>query len=242
MRPSVFPTASLAALTLLAALGCKGPEVRPVLRQSIPVSSVPLGARILVNGQPAGQTPATLDLERTRDHIVTLLLDHYRQEDVIVRHLYQRERTLLKAVQSGLDTGMFFKDARMGLNRSAASMSDQKASGEAFLLEPTAISVTLQSLGAEGRPAPTQVRSEAVPGAAPSEGKALARDLAVTGAALAVAAAQPEAGKTWDASSSKTTVSPDGRSVTKTTTRTRTSVKVGVSPEGVARIIDKLFK
>lgn len=232
----------LCSLATLLLLGCKGPETRPVLRQDIPVSTVPLGAKILVDGQPAGQTPTTLSLERTRDHIVTLLLDSYRQEDVILKHQYQQERTLLKAVQHGLDAGLFFKDARMGLVSGSATMDAQERSGEAYVLVPSAISVSLQPAGSGSHAPGSPAQLATGPEAAAADSKARARDLALAGAAVAVAAAQPEAKKTWDKSSSETRVSADGRTVTRTETRTSTGVKVGVSPEGVARILQKLFQ
>jgi hypothetical protein len=79
---------SISLLALLLASGCS----KPVLKQDIPVTTNPLGAKILANGQPMGQTPSSVSLERNRDHILTLLKDGYRQEDVVVKRKYQSEK------------------------------------------------------------------------------------------------------------------------------------------------------
>ncbi|RQW87999.1 MAG: PEGA domain-containing protein [Geobacter sp.] len=55
-----------------------------VLKQNIPVSTNPLGAKIYANGTLVGQTPATVSLERTQNHIITLVKENYRQEDVVI--------------------------------------------------------------------------------------------------------------------------------------------------------------
>ena len=72
----------------LLGFGCS----TPVLRQDIPVSSNPMGAKIYADGQFAGQTPGTVSLERTKDHILTLVMDNYRQEDVEIRKQYQSKK------------------------------------------------------------------------------------------------------------------------------------------------------
>lgn len=40
--------------------------------QKVPISSDPAGARVLVDGQPAGTTPTTVTLSRKHSHMVTL--------------------------------------------------------------------------------------------------------------------------------------------------------------------------
>ncbi len=45
--------------------------------QTIPVSSNPSGANILLNGQLVGKTPASVEIRRKRDHVVTLVKTGY---------------------------------------------------------------------------------------------------------------------------------------------------------------------
>jgi hypothetical protein len=46
-------------------------------QQPVAVSSTPAGASISVDGQPMGNTPATLTLSRKDTHVVSLVLDGY---------------------------------------------------------------------------------------------------------------------------------------------------------------------
>jgi hypothetical protein len=112
-------------LFLVAVVGC-GCSV-PILRQDIPVSTNPLGATIYADGQMRGQTPGTVSFERNRDHLLTLVKDDYRQVDVAVRRQYQSDRVLMRAVQMGVNSGIFFHDARMGINSGINAISDDEA-------------------------------------------------------------------------------------------------------------------
>ena len=135
-----------------------------VLKQEIPVSTNPMHARIYVNGQPVGQTPGTVSLERNRDHILTLVKEDYRQEDVVIRKQYQADRVFLKAVQSGVNAGLFHKNAAMGISSGYSSMSRQEETGEAYVLVPPAVKVDLVPLR---KPSPDD-RGEQLSGAAPT--------------------------------------------------------------------------
>lgn len=52
--------------------------------QEIPVSSDPTGARINVDGAPAGTTPATVTLSRKTNHMVTIEKEGFRPESVAI--------------------------------------------------------------------------------------------------------------------------------------------------------------
>jgi predicted small secreted protein len=54
-------------------------------RQEVSVSSSPTSARILIDGQPMGQTPVTLDLKRKDKHTVRLELDGYQPYEMAMR-------------------------------------------------------------------------------------------------------------------------------------------------------------
>jgi len=233
---------SISLLALLLASGCS----KPVLKQDIPVTTNPLGAKILANGQPMGQTPSSVSLERNRDHILTLLKDGYRQEDVVVKRKYQSEKVFLKAVKSGVNSGLFFKDPRMAINSGYSAMEQQEESGEAYLLEPPTVSVTLTPLS--GSPpsaskAPQSGTSAAVDSTpTASQGLSTADFLKagiIAGAAVGASQMKPVE-KKWDtSSSSKSYVTSDG---TRVTEKSGTSVGVGINPAGLINALDILFK
>jgi hypothetical protein len=211
----------------------------PVLKQDIPVSTNPMGAKIFANGQLMGTTPGTVALERNRDHIITFMKDNYRQEDVFVKRQYQQGKVLMKAIQSGVNSGLFFKDSRMAVNSGMGSISMQEDTGEAYILVPSAIMVNLSLL--YGPPAAPAVLTPA-PGTETTGTAIQARDFLAAGVAagVAVGAAQSKPiEKRWDtSSSSKTYTKSDGTQVTE---KSGTSVGVSFNPVGMAGIIDTLF-
>lgn len=218
-----------------------------VLRQDIPVSTNPMGARILADGKPAGQTPGAVSLERNRDHILTLVKDNYQQVDIVISRQYQSNKVLMKAVQSGVNSGLFFKNAGMGMNSGFNSISNQESTGEAYVLVPPSVAVVLIPLqGQAARPA----QGQAYP-AAPSSGgpppppastdiatKDLIQAGVIAGAVVGANQAKPVEKKWETSSSSRTYREPDGTVVTK---KSSTSVSVGVNPAGLMNALDTLF-
>ena len=217
-----------------------------VLKQDIPVSSNPLGAKIIADGTLVGQTPATVSLERTKSHIITLVKDNYRQEDVVISRQYQSNKVLLNAVQSGVNSGLFFKNARMALNSGVGSISGQEQTGEAYVLTPATVRVTLIPLdgrattdfGSGGYPADTS--------AANSQNQPDDQDIStsdvlkagIEAGATGISQAKPLE-KNWQTSSSSSSyVQPDGTHVTK---KSSTSVGVSVNPAGILKSLDTLF-
>jgi hypothetical protein len=228
----------------------------PVMKQDVPVSTNPMGAKVYANGQLVGNTPTTVSLERNRDHILTLQKDNYRQQDVVIRKQYQQNKVLMKAIQSGVNSGLFFKDARMGMNSGMSSISTQEESGEAYILVPPVVTVNLVplygppeggALAPPGRPynspgPDVSEQSGAMTDQAPPDEPISTKDVlkagAVAGAAVALQGKPVE--KKWDtSSSSRSYTKPDGTMVRETS---GTSVSVGVNPAGLADVIDKLFK
>ncbi|MRR53411.1 MAG: PEGA domain-containing protein [Deltaproteobacteria bacterium] len=217
-----------------------------VLKQDIPVSSNPLGAKIIADGTLVGQTPATVSLERTKSHIITLVKENYRQEDVVISRQYQSNKVLLNAVQSGVNTGLFFKNARMALNSGVGSISGQEQTGEAYVLTPATVRVTLIPLA--GRAA-----ADSETGGYPDESSAADtqnqpddQDISTTdvlkagieAGAAGLSEAKPLQ-KNWQTSSSSSSyVQPDGTQVTK---KSSTSVGVSVNPAGILKSLDTLF-
>lgn len=222
---------------------------QPVLKQDIPVTTNPLGAKIYANGQLAGTTPASVGLERNRDHILTLVKENYRQEDVVISRQYQKEKVYLKAIQSGINSGLFFKDARMGVGSSMSSLSSQEDTGEAYVLVPPAVKVTLTPVAgfvpaASGQPQVSAVEKPAPAVTADTDDSALnkkemARGLFQIGAAAALSEAKPLEKKKEISSSSKSYVRSDG---TRVTEKSSTSVGVSVNPAALIGVLDTLFK
>jgi len=237
--------AILAASAVLMAGGCSS----PVLKQDIPVSTNPMGARIYADGQLVGETPASVALERNRSHILTLVKENYRQEDVVIERRYQKDKSYLKAIESGIDSGLFFGDAGMGIGAGMMSLSEQEETGEAYVLAPTAVAMTLTPLGMAGRS--HSVPSGSTDGAAmerrPSGSREvpgtddgnLAREVFRSGAGAALTRAKPIEKKVEASSSSRTYIKPDG---TRVTEKSSTSVGVGIDPAGLVDVIDTLFK
>ncbi len=242
-----LPMLFVLAFVSILGSGCSA----PVLKQVIPVSTDPIGAKIYADGQYVGETPTSISLERNRDHILTLIKDNYRQQDVAISRIYQQERTLLKAVSAGIDAGRFFKNPAMGLNTGLSSMSEQERTGEAYILYPPSVMAPLTPVGVSRLPHEPQ--TPAGPGSSPSaygqpplptDQRAMAADLAKAGLAVAATQAKPIEKKwtTSSSSSSSTYRSPDGTSQTTRTSKSSTSVGVSVNPVGLINLIDALFK
>lgn len=227
------------------AVGCS----QPVLRQDVPISTNPMGAKIFANGQFVGTTPMSVPLERDRNHILTLVKDNYRQEDVIIQKTYQKEKVYLNAISAGVNAGLFFKDPRMGIGSSMSSLSSQEKTGEAYVLSPPFVKITLTpASGAFGNisgqtQAPEANASPA--GAVPSDDSEMdktrmAKGLARIGATAALSSSGALEKKIETSSSSKSYVKPDG---TKVTEKSSTSVGVSVNPAAaLVEVMDVLFK
>jgi PEGA domain len=224
--------------------------VPEVYKQSVPVSTNPMGAKVYVDGKLAGETPTAVELERNKNHVLTLVKENYRQADVVINRKKNTEEQLFKAINSGVTSGMFFKDPGMGMMRAMDDYNTQEKTGEAYELTPSAVTVDLEPLsGVKDRPRksghiPQEGRGaiqpkENQPATAPSEGEALAKG-ALGAAAMVGAVAAGGKEKRWETSSStKTSVRPDGTVVTK---HSSTSVGVSVNPAGVMNLIDTLYK
>lgn len=126
-----------------------------VYKQSIPISTDPMGASILVDGQPMGSAPANLELTRNQDHIVTLSKPGYKQEDVTIKRVYQAETAMLNAVSQGVNDAQFFKNDSWGMQSGVNTLEQDKQSGKAYILTPGTVKVRLMPLGGIGSaPAP----------------------------------------------------------------------------------------
>ena len=122
-----------------------------VAMQTVPVSTDPIGAEVMVNGKPAGTTPCQVSLERNQDHILTVTKEGYRQQDVVIKRQYQTGKVLVNAINQGAQSGKFFNNAWMGANAGVMSLNSQEETGEAYVLTPSTVSLRLTP--ADGFPA-----------------------------------------------------------------------------------------
>lgn len=125
-------------LIVVMASGCA--SVLRGSRQAIPISSEPQGADILVDGALAGVTPADIQMERKRDHLVTVQMAGYESRSVPV----------VKSI-GGAVWGNILAGGLIGWGVDAAT-------GAQYNLSPETISVQLQPLGAGGS---TQAQDDA---------------------------------------------------------------------------------
>ncbi|MEN6621976.1 MAG: hypothetical protein ABFD50_10550, partial [Smithella sp.] len=196
------------------------------------------------NGQLVGVTPISVGLERNRNHILTLIKENYRQEDVVISRHYQKEKVYLKAIQSGINSGLFFKDAQMGIGSSMSSISSQEGSGEAYILTPAAVKVTLTPVSGFVPAASEQMvekQASTIPVDADDTGvdkKEMAKGLLKVGAAPAVSQNNPLEKKKEISSSTKNYIKSDG---TRVTEKSSTSVGVGLNPSALIDVLDILF-
>lgn len=233
---------------LLLAFFCVGCDV-PVLKQDIPVSTDPIGAKMYVDGQYAGDTPGSVSLERAKDHMLTLIKENYNQVDVPITRKYQKEQVIMNAVNRGLQDGVFFNNTAMGVNSGVNSINYQKQTGEAYVLEPSYVKVKLYPAGTpqpEYKPdtqtqtsAPAGQQTSTTQGQSDTDSKYLVKEGLKIGAAAALSNAQPVEKKQEISSSHKTYQKSDGTVVTKSSS---TSVSVGFNPAGLVNVIDKLFQ
>ncbi|MBI9111685.1 PEGA domain-containing protein [Maridesulfovibrio ferrireducens] len=142
---------NLVALILVAGItsGC-APQIK---MQSVPVSSNPMGASVFVDGKETCQAPCKVDLARNADHILTIKKDQFRQQDVIIKRIYQQEKVMMNAVSSGMrSSSMMVGDkTAWGISSGVNSIDSQEQTGDAYILSPSAVAVTLVPMTPQAR-------------------------------------------------------------------------------------------
>ncbi|MGE4422011.1 MAG: PEGA domain-containing protein [Pseudodesulfovibrio sp.] len=135
------PLAVLACLAGLLTLCACG-----VPRQKIPVSTDPLGATVYADGEKTcASTPCSVSLDRKSDHLLTIVKDGYEQEEVVLHRRFQPD----KALRDGVISGMILGGGPEGVaSRTAKEVDEQERSGEAYVLEPSIVTIKLTPKGA----------------------------------------------------------------------------------------------
>lgn len=136
-----------AIVGLAFAAGCT-PAIK---MQSIPVSTNPMGATVYADGKVSCTAPCTVDLPRNADHILTIKKDQFRQQDVIIKRVYQQEKVMMRAVSQGMQSssmsvGSGGDKTAWGVMQGVNSMDSQEQTGDAYVLSPSAVSVRLVPL------------------------------------------------------------------------------------------------
>ena len=114
-----------------------------IMTQNIPLSTNPSGAEVYVDGKLSCVTPCATVLARNQDHLLTFQKEGFHQQDVAVRRQHQTETSLLKAINSGVNSAKFFNNQAWGLSSAVQSLSMQQATGEAYVLIPSSVAIRL---------------------------------------------------------------------------------------------------
>jgi hypothetical protein len=248
---SLYPFVFLASLALSA---CSAAT------QNIPVSSNPVGAQVMADGQAVGTTPCNVTLKRTQPHILTVKKDGYKQVDVQITRKYDTAGVTRDATQSGLWQSSNGADAEGAVANALMSVGAEEESGDAYVLSPASVVVRLQAENAtpsrtmaqadsNGSNAPIVISSDQLAPAdrkrlEDQQGRVSTTEPATLGDAVAenpakeaeavlegAAVAAPTVGTDKEWSSSHSATRHEGDgSYTKTTTSTSASVGVHVNP------------
>jgi len=127
-------TTTLILLYIIALTGC-GPA-----KQRIPVSTNPIGATVYADGTKACTSPCAVSFDKQSNHLITIVKDGYEQVDLTVTRRFQPD----KAIRDGLISGALKggKPEEIG-GEVAKKVDEQERSGEAYVLEPDVVTVTL---------------------------------------------------------------------------------------------------
>lgn len=197
--------------------------------QDVPISSIPTGASIYVNGEPQGETPRTLTLKRTQPHIITLKKDGYMQRDIMIKRVFHQDKAMMRATARGLNSAKYLNSPSMGISSGLHSYAADDQTGESYTLTPTAVSVQLVPLGNTAKPSPAANVQQTDHGDQLTEGpdtKTISAGTLIKTAGAVGSASGPKVGKTWSSKSTKTKESFHGTTYKKTKTTTKASVGV----------------
>ncbi|MBU1247282.1 MAG: PEGA domain-containing protein [Proteobacteria bacterium] len=125
---------TIAALACLLLLTACGPP-----KQTIPISTNPLGALVYADGVKACTTPCSISLAKTSEHLLTVVKDGYDQVDLTVTRQFRPDKPIRDAAIGAILTG----DPKVAAGKVAKEVDEQEKSGEAYVLEPSIITITL---------------------------------------------------------------------------------------------------
>jgi len=240
-----FIRKSAIILTLLIFAGCGAAT------QNIPVSTEPSGAIVYVDGKETCTTPCSATLEKTQDHILTIMKDGYRQADVQIIRKYDTAGVARDATQSGMRSSSMGSNTQGAIANALLTAGAEEEQGTAYILTPSTITVKLARKG-QTAPAPQAAADQDAPTVitrdqlAPEDREAIIKTTEPTTLGSAVqenpeeaaealleagAAAAPtiHTGKEWKSSHSSESYGSDG-SYSKTTKSSGVSVGASINP------------
>lgn len=123
-------------IVLTLALAACGPP-----KQTIPISTNPLGALVYADGVKTCTTPCAVTLTKDREHLVTIVKDGYEQVDLDITRQFRPDKAARDVLLDGILTG---GDPKTVLGQAADDLDKKEKSGEAYDLVPSIIKVLLR--------------------------------------------------------------------------------------------------
>ena len=136
MIRSAAPLYIIACLLALSACG--------VPKQSVPVSTDPIGAAVYADGAKACTSPCSVRLDKQSDHLLTIVKEGYEQEEIILRRQFKPDKAIRDGVISGIIKG---GDPQGMAKETAREVDEQERSGEAYVLTPSIVTIKLTPKG-----------------------------------------------------------------------------------------------
>jgi len=226
------------AIAALPLMGCG------VATQNIPISSNPSGAQVFADGTQTCTTPCSVELEKTQAHILTLKKAGYQQADVQISQKYDTGGVTRDAVQSGMSSSSMGSSVQGSIAGALITAEQDEASGNAYVLTPSSVVVTLTPEGgAAPAAAATQSRQATVKTTEPATiGSAIEEDPAGVGEEVLkeAAIAAPTIGTEKEVSHHSHTSTHYNSDGSMTQKSSSSSVKVGVHVNPVEAGLDAL--
>lgn len=127
----------LMVLCLLLFAACGPPK------QKIPVSTNPLGATVYADGKKVCTSPCAVRFDKQSDHLITITKEGFEQVDLKVTRQFKPDG----AIRDGVITGILLGgDPKEVGTEVAKEVDEQERSGEAYVLQPDIVTITLQPL------------------------------------------------------------------------------------------------
>jgi len=136
MTRRIAPLLLIICIAALAACG--------VPKQKIPVSTNPIGATVYADGKKACTTPCTVSFDKQSKHLITIVKEGYRQEEVVIERRFMPDKAIRDGAISGILIGGDPKDVA---GEVAKEVDEQERSGEAYELDPSIVIITLTPQG-----------------------------------------------------------------------------------------------
>ena len=125
----------LLLISILTMLTACGPP-----KQTIPISTNPMGATVYGDGKQVCTTPCSVSFTRDTDHLLTIHKDGYEQVDMIISRRFKPDKAIRDGIISGILKG---SDPEAVGSEVAQEVDEQERSGEAYELTPSIVRITL---------------------------------------------------------------------------------------------------